>query len=53
MDMVDFNPIEESEEDHNLQDYLDRPGARTAAGGPGGRLRANRTGACADQYSKQ
>ena len=22
MDMVDFNPIEESEEDHNLQDYF-------------------------------
>ena len=29
------------------------PGARAAADGPGGRLRANRTGACADQYSKQ
>ena len=22
MDMVDFNPIEESEKDHNLQDYF-------------------------------
>ena len=33
----------------------DRPGARTAADGPGGRGRRDRlgAGACADQYSKQ